>query len=51
MSGDYTKNTQGARCHANLTNINGANVPFLCAGGRGMPVPATITEQKKYLDL
>ena len=34
---------------SNLTNINSVNLPFLCAGGRGMPVPATITEQTKIL--
>ena len=34
---------------SNLSNINIVNVPFLCAGGRGMPVPATITEQIKIL--
>ena len=34
---------------SNLSNINSVNVPFLCAGGRGVPVPATITEQTKIL--
>ena len=34
---------------SDLSNINSVNVPFLCAGGRGMPVPVTMTEQTKTL--
>ena len=37
---------------SNLSNINIVNVPFLCAGGRGgkgVAMPATITEQTKTL--
>ena len=32
-----------------ISNLSNINVPFLCAGGRGMSVPATITEQTKIL--